>query len=322
MNITKVSDVHAQLLALQQKYGQQFNQQFTFIKLDAKNQYSMLDKEGAWEAFLHAIQRCRQQHPAGVHIAKNKRFKSEDGFGFKDKRRFHNISWEMILNYVRFELDTAYVSCMDKILFQCVGVPMGAFFSPCLALIYCMWKEKRFQHTWAVNGQIIWSGRFRDDCLLIMVGTSLQQTNHGKQCAEDMSFMYGGGMIVEVEACSCDTVVFVDIQLISRNGGFDMIEYNKNFDGYALTGKKVRYPEADTTWDSSIMVLTMQGVIMQVKKKCSRVELWVLAILKHFTEWVEKGYKQKWILRAASRVEATKMDVMRKCYEMVTIGPF
>jgi len=304
MNIDTDKGVWRKLLESTKKW----TREVTSVEMDVKNQYSFLPKKECWMAFMDAVEICKRRKKEGIMITRKVEWRKEDGWGIGEKKKYINLSWEDILGYVKYELDNSWFKVGDKVLYQKHGIPMGAMISPALAVIYCMWRENICKRVWNVDA-VLFAGRFRDD---IRVVIKKRSGVSAEEVRRSVNGIYGHGLTVELEEVSENKGKFIDIAWTWINGTVTIVDNNKNFINDKLTKTKVRYPEAVTNWNLDVILNTMIGVLKRSYAKCNNWKGWLESCMMHIIEWLDKGYKSKWILNVFAKIDVVNLMLYKE----------
>ena len=308
MNITKTNDFHTKMKFINKtkKWLQHIkDEEITFFEMGVSKQYTDLDRNEVTNSLQHGLRDLtRKFRKSTVSIARKVIHKANDGLGKKPIKRFHHISFDQILNYAKFELSTSFFKVGKTMVEQTNGLPMGALISSQLAVIYSMFKENENKHIWKhlrfqqnVKSQAF---RFRDD-IRVIIGKRLNY--HQKiEFHNQIQSIYGNHLKVKLEKISHTSMNFVGTSVFALKDRFIILENNTNFQlnndmsKVQMHHRKNRYPDTIISeWPTSVLRAITYTAILQLHRKVSEPNAFLMSFMLIAYEMLKKGYRHKWI---------------------------
>ena len=287
-----------------------FSGNITFLEFDIKEQYTSLDRLEVLQALKFALSEIIKHYKKRfISIHKKKFLKKLDCLGKKNPNKFHIISFEQIINYAEFELNTSRFLVGSTLVHQVNGLPMGALISAALAVIFCMHKEHLSHKIWSKFPCKLISLRYRDD--IRMIFSTVLSPHQIKICHQIIQSIYGKNLLIKIENHSHKSCEFVGISLLYLLDKFILIYKNKNFpfnDDFSHVSPsdiKKRFPDITAEWPSSILCSIVYSSFFQALHISSEPLAFILSFALLTIEFLSKNYKVSWIISALHKLNIT-----------------
>ena len=134
------------------------------------NMYTELPHPSIRSAAAHFLQWFRGVHPRAptewlVDLRRRRVYASRHQF---DAQRCVRVRVTDLLSAVAFELDNIYFNVGDVVLRQQLGISMGGYLSPAMAMMTCMVAERSLHRTLGADARFISGMRYMDDGGLVL----------------------------------------------------------------------------------------------------------------------------------------------------------
>ena len=282
----------------------------TFIEFDVKEQYTSLNRPEVIEALTFALSQILiHSKKQFISIHKKKFLKKFDKLGKRNTKDYHIISFEQIMNYAKFEMQTSHFLVGKTLVHQINGLPMGALISAALAVIFCMYKEHISHKTWKQLPFKSIICRYRDDIRMIL--SSNLSPFQIKKYHQIIQSIYGHDLIIKLENYSHKSCEFVGISILYLIDRFILLYKNKNFtfnndfSHVELTNNKRRFPDINAEWPSSILCSIIYSSFFQALHISSEPLAFMLSFALLTIEFLSKNYKISWITAAVHKLNIT-----------------
>ncbi|GBG58958.1 hypothetical protein CBR_g24308 [Chara braunii] len=130
------------------------------------------------------------------------------------------ISFQLIREYVKFELNHTYTTCRGRLLKQIIGIPMGKNSSPPLACILCARYETRFMRSLGKDRALFQGISFMDD---VTTGVLVDKRNEGsfrkaERIMEAFEECYGRRLVLVKTDEGGNTIDFIGTKVTATAG--------------------------------------------------------------------------------------------------------
>jgi len=262
----------------------------TFIKFDVKSQFTNLNKDRVKYALNYGMEYLRHlvKRKLCFCIRNRKYEKLYDHLGHPFKYKEIGLTPKLILEYINYELDTAYFQINQICYKQKNGLPMGGFNSAPLACLDAMVQE----HLSANILQGIIKTRYRDD-ILIVIPRKLNSLEIGYK-HEQINHIYGPDLSIELEDYSHTNTKFLEYVITNK---LETYHLNKNF-GIQENKRIIRYPHAEAEYPKHILLGTVIGALKRATSRATNIQLKLYSCLITLLEFMQLQYPYKLLATA------------------------
>jgi hypothetical protein len=186
----------------------------------------------------------------------------------------------------------------STVLRQDHGLPMGSFLAPCLADIFCMYREHLNTRLWKHIPFRTRCLRFRDNVMLI---TGAHVTDDfPSRLVDTWNLMYGPALTVTLESFSRSVSTFLGMKVWCSNGTLYTMDHNKNAPSLRIIDlawrpRRIRFLSTLADWNISMYKSTILGQLIAVNRRSNSPVTQFMATLLQCIEWMCMGYPLKWI---------------------------
>ena len=177
---------------------------------------------------------------------------------------------------------------------------------------FSVWKENENVKSWKGGcGLSIWM-RYRDDIRVILHGRIGRRMI--KSMIKKVDKMYGEQIEVLMEAVSYDRMNFLDVRVRVKNGEFEWLDNNKNYDLGTKDRQQMtltRFPNPRGGAPKKVLINTMSGVMRNTVEKCSTEALADACIWQNVMEFARLGYNGKDIVTSLYKANHAMADRVR-----------
>ena len=270
------------------------NKKVTLMKFDIKSQFTNLNKDRVMKALEYGLEYLRTQTTRKLCFCiRNRKYERRyDHIGHPQKYKEIGILPDLVLAYIKYELDTSFFQINGTCYRQKNGLPMGGFNSAPLACLDAMVQEH--QNANLLRGRI--KIRYRDDILMILPRILDEDAIHKQH--NKLNKIYGPDLTVELEGYSYNKMNFLEFTLLFN---LETHHYNKN---YNISTQKmiIRYPAATAEYPTHIMLGTIIGTIIGTMKRtinrASTLHLKILSCIMTTLEFIQLKYNTHLIATA------------------------
>ena len=229
-------------------------------------------------------------------MAKKISNRKKDALGKRSEKDFVNLSFEIMRNYIKFEMEITIFRVGNRFLKQKEGLPMGGLISAGLASIDCMRKENENQKSWRHLNAKSKCIRYRDD-IFVLVMKELSDSEV-KNTHKKIEKVYGKNLEVELESVSNESAKMLDLEIFLRNDKLETLDNNKNSE-YLRTKnkglKKTRFPSLLAKWEPRMYKNVMIAHLNKIYKNVNTAQNQIASSLRVIEEWQELNYPVDWI---------------------------
>ncbi|GBG91150.1 hypothetical protein CBR_g52031 [Chara braunii] len=125
------------------------------------------------------------------------------------------LSFQLIREYVKFELNHTYTTCRGTLLMQIVGIPMGKNSSPLLTCIQCTKYETEFMRSLGKDGALVQGIRFMVDVTtIVLVDRRMESSFHkAERILKQFEGCYGRRLLLVRTNEGGNTIDFIGIKV-------------------------------------------------------------------------------------------------------------
>ena len=329
MDIFKIDQILTKLRQLNSKglWSELLHKKLvTFLEFDIKEQYTSLNREDVLHALICALNAITKRFNVtcvSIHRKKSQKFK--DKLGKDNSLSMRTISFDQILNYVKFELETSHFMVGSSLIQQINGLPMGALTSAALAVIFCMYREHTHHFLWKQFPYRSLALRYRDDIRFIF-GSHLSQFQID-QFHKTLQYIYGSNLTIKIENYSYTSFNFVGITISYLKKRFLFFLANKNFSfneslsHVHLTSTKTRFPNISSEWPSSILSSVVFSSFFNALHTASEPIAFLLSFTLLSIEFLSKDYKISWLTSAVYKLNIHYSSTCIGILNFITTNP-
>ena len=286
------------------------------LTFDVKNMYTELPHDAIRSASAHFLQwsrsLSRRRSPSEwlVDVRRRRVYASRHQY---DASRCVRIRLSDLLDAVAFELDNIFFTVGDVTLQQRLGVSMGGYLSPAMAMMTCMVAERRLHRTLGADAKYISGIRYMDDAALIfrIPRNTPLLLERLRACALSA---YPQGMQCEVtfEGQRCR---MLELDLSIHDGLIAVAHRNKNAEAFMTHQQPPFLSFLPFSSVNGVVYFNgwFKGSISRIlSNTCSMHPLHTLSfsIVVFFLECTYLGYPRTWFLRALRAFHPTRDDVL------------
>lgn len=193
---------------------------------DVKQMFTELRHERTIAALMWVVDRAEQQHGGNVLAVKRRGRKGVRWGRHGNSRQYATVTLQQLVHIARYELEHTFVKVGCVFMWQQIGLAMGGFNSPPLAVITCAVYEYNWLCSLGADRRLVSGMRYVDDSTLV-VAASAATTD--RVVASYRSSCYGDGLVLEPTGdCSSGELEILECMVAVKNGRLAMRHRNRN----------------------------------------------------------------------------------------------
>ena len=274
---------------------------------DIKEMYTKLLHDRTRDALHWLVSRVQEQHVCNVLSVKRRGRRGVMWGRNGNSRIYATVTLQQLTQIAIYELEHTFIKVGCVFMWQQVGLAMGGFNSPPLAVITCAVAEYHWLRSLGADAKLVHGTRYMDDSTLAIAADSIVAdsivSSYRANC-------YGGGLVLESTGdCSSGELEILECLVSVKQGQLCMRHRNRNVvsmqhlhkhDGQLAFMKVVPYTTAVPV---PVLVNTAVGMLHRIEMNTSAGD-WqgVLgALLASDVEYMHLGYPAFFLLRCLKR---------------------
>lgn len=193
---------------------------------DVKEMYTKLQHGRIVDALMWVVEKVEQQQGRRVLSVRRRGRRGVQWGRAADSRACASVTLQQLVEIARFELENTFIKVGCVFMWQQVGLAMGGFNSPPLAVITCAVDEYHWLRSLGADARLVCGMRYMDDSTLVCAadGATAQRIvdSYRRDC-------YQGGLILECTGeCSQGELEILECMVKVEHGRLFMRHRNRN----------------------------------------------------------------------------------------------
>lgn len=266
---------------------------------DVKQMYTDMPHDRVVAALHWLVERVRQQQ-SGVVLSVKRRGRGGVRWGRNaNSRMYATVTLQQLVDVARYELEHAIFRVGSVFLWQQVGLAMGGFNSPPLAVITCAVDEYNWLRSLGADARLVCGMRYVDDSTLaIFASASVAESivqSYRTSC-------YSGGLILESTGdCSAGELEILECMVSAGADGLSMRHRNRNEQSIHQQAEQLAFMKV-VPFDSAVPVSALRnnaiGLLHRVEMNTSGSDWAGVMCALHLSqlEFLRMGYPQAFLV--------------------------
>jgi hypothetical protein len=266
---------------------------------DVKQMYTDMVHRRCIAALYWIVQLVEQQH-GGVVLSVKRRGRGGVRWGRNaNSRTYATVTLQQLVDIARYELEHAIFRVGSVFLWQQIGLAMGGFNSPPLAVITCAVDEYHWLRSLSADARLVRGMRYVDDSTLaILASASVAEPivqSYRTSC-------YSGGLVLESTGdCSAGELEILECMVSVGPSGLSMRHRNRNQQSLEQHAEQLAFMKV-VPFDSAVPVSALRNIVVgllhRVEMNTSGNEWHPVVQALHLSqlEFVRMGYPKAFLV--------------------------